>query len=473
MLFIIQLRRNKLSMQNIETNRIENKEQLNEDFEQEVIAFFNYKEGGIIYVGINKDGQVVGINNLDQTQLQIKDRIKNNIQPSTLGLFDVIVEKIDNKDVIKIVISSGTEKPYYLRKKGMCPEGCYIRIGSSKERMTTEMIDNLYAKRVRNSLNKIESPRQDLTFQQLKIFYEEHGYKITDNFLRSLELMKDKDTFNYNGYLLADENGISIIVARYSGKDKVDLLENYEFGYCSLIKATNNVIDKMTVENSRAAKITPKTRIEKTLVDATALKEAIINAIVHNDYSSGIPPVFEIFSDRFTITSYGGLPQEITQEDFFKGVSAPRNKELMRVFKDVDLVEQLGSGMERIMRVYDKSIFEFLPNFLRINFYFDKDVLGYLGRIEQDKPNKITEQDKPNKITEQDKPNKKIAKINLILEYCKEPRSVKEIMECIGIKHRPTFIYDYLNPLLKEDKLQMTIPDKPKSKNQKYIIKLH
>ena len=106
-------------MQNTETNRIENKEQLNEDFEQEVIAFLNYKEGGIIYVGINKNGQVVGVENTDLTQLQIKDRIKNNIQPSTLGLFDVIVETIDNKKVIKVIISSGTEKPYYLRKKGL------------------------------------------------------------------------------------------------------------------------------------------------------------------------------------------------------------------------------------------------------------------------------------------------------------------------------------------------------------------
>lgn len=101
-------------MTDIETNRIENKEQLNEDFEQEVIAFLNYKEGGIIYVGIRKDGQVVGVEDIDRIQLQIKDRIKNNIQPSTLGLFDVIVEKIEEKNVIRVVISSGTEKPYYL-----------------------------------------------------------------------------------------------------------------------------------------------------------------------------------------------------------------------------------------------------------------------------------------------------------------------------------------------------------------------
>ena len=98
-------------MSNSETNRIENKEMLNDDFEQEVIAFLNYKEGGIIYVGVRKDGQVVGVDDIDLTQLQIKDRIKNNIQPSTLGLFDVVVETIDDKEIIKVVISSGTEKP--------------------------------------------------------------------------------------------------------------------------------------------------------------------------------------------------------------------------------------------------------------------------------------------------------------------------------------------------------------------------
>ena len=100
-----------------ETNRIENKAQLNEDFEQEVIAFLNYKEGGIIYIGIDKAGNILWVDDLDETQLKIKDRIKNNIQPSTLGLFDVVVETKEEKSVIKVIISSGTEKPYYLKKK--------------------------------------------------------------------------------------------------------------------------------------------------------------------------------------------------------------------------------------------------------------------------------------------------------------------------------------------------------------------
>ena len=64
--------------------------------------------------------------------------------------------------------------------------------------------------------------------------------------------------------------------------DKVDLIENEEYGYCSLIKATKNVLDKLKIENITLTKVTSTTRIEKNLVDPVALREAVINAIVHN-----------------------------------------------------------------------------------------------------------------------------------------------------------------------------------------------
>jgi predicted HTH transcriptional regulator len=106
------------------------------------------------------------------------------------------------------------------------------------------------------------------------------------------------------------------------------------------------------------------------MVDGRALREAIINAIVHNDYTREVPPLFEIFSDRIVITSYGGLVSGLSREEFFKGCSMIRNRELMRVFKDLELVEQLGSGMRRILEVYDASIFEFTDNFMFVNFPF-------------------------------------------------------------------------------------------------------
>ena len=81
-------------------------------------------------------------------------------------------------------------------------------------------------------------------------------------------------------------------------------------------------------------------------------------------------PVVEIYSDRLTITSYGGLPPGLSQESFFRGCSMSRNRELMRIFKDVSLVESLGSGMGKILEAYDQSIFTFLDTFLIVTFPF-------------------------------------------------------------------------------------------------------
>jgi predicted HTH transcriptional regulator len=130
------------------------------------------------------------------------------------------------------------------------------------------------------------------------------------------------------------------------------LVENEEYGYCSIIKATKNILDKINLENTTFAEITPKERIEQRKWNAIAIREAIVNAIVHNDYTREITPKFEIFPDRLEITSYGSLPEGLSQAEFFSGVSNPRNKELMRVFRDLEMVEHLGSGIPRILKAY-------------------------------------------------------------------------------------------------------------------------
>lgn len=106
-----------------ETNRIEYKQQLTDDLEKEAIAFLNYQEGGVIYIGIDKTGKAIGVSDTDGDMLKIKDRLKNNIMPSCMGLFDVATENIDSKDIIKITFASGTEKPYYIKKLGMSEKG--------------------------------------------------------------------------------------------------------------------------------------------------------------------------------------------------------------------------------------------------------------------------------------------------------------------------------------------------------------
>ena len=126
----------------------------------------------------------------------------------------------------------------------------------------------------------------------------------------------------------------------------------------------------LSIENITRAKVTNTKRVEKNLIAPIPMREAVINAIVHSDFSREIPPVFEIFNDKMIFTSYGGLLPGQSKEDFFSCSSMPRNRELMRVFKDVGLVEQLGSGMSRILKEYDKSIFHISEHFIKVEFPF-------------------------------------------------------------------------------------------------------
>ncbi len=432
-----------------ETNRIEYKRELTDDLEKEAIAFLNYHEGGIIYIGIDKTGKVVGISDIDGDMLKIKDRLKNNITPSCMGLFDVSAETIESKDVIKITLASGTEKPYYIKKLGMSEKGTFIRVGTAAEPMPVKMIESLFAKRTRNSIGKIKSPNQNLTFEQLKIYYEGAKKTLNQQFASNLELLTEEGQYNYVAYLLADINGMSVKVAKYDGLDRVDLMENNEYGYCSLVKAVKQVLDKMDVENKTLAKITPKEREEKRLWNPVALREAVINAIVHNDYTSEVPPKFEFFDDRIEITSFGSLPQGMTESEFFEGYSVPRNKELMRVFRDLDLVEHLGSGVPRILRSYGKECFKFTENFLRMTFPASEQV------TEQ-----VTEQ-VAEQVTEQ---------VKDLIRVLKQEMDRQEIQTELGLSHRENFRSNYLKPALEQGFIEMTIPDKPNSSLQKYRL---
>jgi len=352
-----------------ESNRTEFKKELNERFERAVVSFLNYPGGGEILIGVNDDGEPIDVDDPDEVQRKAVDIIRNNIRPQTLGLFDVVLDKTDDKEIVRVIVSCGQQRPYYIRKKGMNEDGCFIRVGSSTQAMTEQMIENLIAKRQQLSLYTMISPRQDLTFRQLRIHYERRKVDLPENFIDSLDLRLSTGEFNYAAYLLADENGESFRVACYAGNDKSDLVEITEYGYCCIITATQSILDRMRSENRTFALKTASTRLEKERVDSRALREAIINAIVHNDYSKNVPLV-EIYEDRIVVTSGGGLVPDLTEKEFFECRSMPRNRELMRVFRDVELVEQLGSGMKKILEAYDRSIFEFTPSFVAVTFPF-------------------------------------------------------------------------------------------------------
>lgn len=352
----------------IETNRIELKRELTRDLdlEKEVVAFLNYHEGGMIYIGIDDNGRAVGVKDIDGDMLKIKDRIRTGISPSPMGLFDVQTELIDDIRVIKIFIASGSEKPYYKIKYGLSERGCFIRVRTAAEPMTSKQIEDMYTKRIHRSLKNIPSPNKDLTFRQLHIYYDSQHLTLNDSFARNLDLLTSDGEYNYVAYLLADSNSISIKLAKYAGTDRDKLIENHEYGYCSLLKATDQVLNRLQVENTVKSSIGYPYRTDTPLWNESAVRELVINAIVHNDYFNEVSPKFELFSNRLEITSTGSLPNGMTKTEFFNGVSNPRNKELMRIFRDVDLVESLGTGLLRALKIYNEDNFVFMEHFTRV-----------------------------------------------------------------------------------------------------------
>ena len=353
----------------VENSNTEYKRELADSIEKDVVSFLN-AYGGELYIGIDDDGTVVGVDDPDAVQLALGDRVKNNIRPETPGLFDIHTEEREGRTVIRLFVSSGPDKPYYIARYGRSPKGCFIRIGAAAVPMSDKMIDEMYSSRIHTSISIMPSPRQNLAFNQLKAYYAANGVMLYERFADSLGLLTTDGRYNFLAYLLADENDMSMQVAKYAGTDKCDLLESTEYGYCCLITAMNRILDRMVAENVTMTKIAYPRRIEKKLVEPVPLREALVNMVVHNDYTRGYTPVVGIFSNRIDLTSYGGLVPGQDEDDFFAGVSMPRNRELMRIFKDLHLVEQLGSGMNRILQSYDRSIFRIHDHRICVSFPF-------------------------------------------------------------------------------------------------------
>lgn len=351
----------------LEDKRNEFKMKLNDTLEKEVIAFLN-TDGGNIFIGVDDEGNINELNNIDLLQRTIKD----NIMPSTQGLYDVVVREKNEKKYIQVVVAKGNQRPYYLKGMGMTPDSCFIRVGSAVESMNQETILNLFSNRARHSLKNIKSPMKELEFKTLKIYYEEKGFEINDNFLKKLDLYTEDKEFNYMAYLLSDNNHVSVQFAKYDGDDVYNLIENEDYGFCSLVKITDNILNKIKLENKTFTKIETR-RKEIKRFDYDAVKELVTNALVHNDWSNGYTPKFEIFDNKLVISSNGGIQEGVTQEEFLKGFSNPRNPELMRIFRDLDFVEQLGTGIQRVLKTYKENIFEFFPNHIRVTIPFNNN----------------------------------------------------------------------------------------------------
>jgi predicted HTH transcriptional regulator len=189
--------------------------------------------------------------------------------------------------------------------------------------MTQKMIYSFQTKSFPKSLINIESPEQELSFAELFIHYRRFAKPLDDNtFAKTLNFLTKDGKYNYLAYLMADNNQLSVRFARFNDAgERFELIEKaVEYGNCCLITAIQRILDRFEIENITLSKHTGAAhRIDKRLADAACLREIIINAFAHNDYSYGMLPIFEVFQNRFAVRSYGGLVPQLTVNDFFSG----------------------------------------------------------------------------------------------------------------------------------------------------------
>jgi len=418
-----------------ENEFVEYNERLSESFEKEVVAFLNAR-GGFIYVGVKDNGDIVGIPDIDKTQLQIKDRLLSCIAPGILSLISINTEIIDNKSVLKISIKEGVEKPYYIKSKGLSEAGAFIRIGSSAQPMSEKMIYSFHHKSFPKSLIMLESPEQELTFAELFIHYRRFNKPLNDRtFAKTLNFLTKDGAYNYLAYLMADNNLASVRFARFNDAgERFELIEKgIEYGNCCLITAIHRVLDRFEIENITLSKLTGAAhRIDKRLADNQCLREVIINAFAHNDYTYGMLPIFEVFQNRFAVRSYGGLLPQLTIDDFFLGVSVLRNPDLMRILKDLELVEGLGYGIRDITRIYDRDIYEFADNSVYVQLPFDKEVAKSMGKVKDKVKDKVRDKVRvKDKVGDKVRDNSKGKILELIVENPKI--TIPEIADIIGL----------------------------------------
>ena len=356
----------------MEWSTIEYKRGLTKDvdgLEREVVSFLN-TNGGELFIGMNDDGTIYGVEDVDSVQTKIVQRLDSNIQPSCLGLYDIRIEKLENKNIVRVVVSAGAERPYHLAKYDLTPEGCYIRKDSSCIQMPEDMISEMFASSITKTLSLVMSPDQNLTFQVLEIYYRNHGHRLEEGFAKKLDFLTPAGKYNFVAYLFSDNNHMTFKVAKYAGTDKCDLIECSEYGFCCLLLTADRILNRLHVENRTWTKITSKFRLEKHMFEPDSVRQAVINMLINNDYVHGCTPVVELFSDRLELTSIGGLPEGISEEDFFSGVSMPRSREILRVFRDIGMVEDFGSSPDRILKNYDRNVFTIGHGYIRVSLRY-------------------------------------------------------------------------------------------------------
>ena len=330
-----------------EAERIEFKSRWDEAYCKEVIAFAN-SDGGTLYIGYDDNGVEVGVENADQTYDQITNVIRDSIAPDVTMFIKYTLQ--DNR-VIRIEVSEGTNKPYYLHKKGLKPSGVYVRQGSSSAPASEDQIRQMIKETDGDVYENMRSLLQDLTFEQAKVTFEEKSVAFRKEHYPRLGISDLSGLYTNIGLLLSDQCAHTIKVALFADEAKTLFKDTKEFKG-SVLKQLEEVYSYLMLCNQNQARIDGLNRIDHWDYPAGAIREALLNAIVHRDYAYSGSIIINITGKQMEFISIGGLVSGLTIADIGSGISQPRNRHLADIFHRLGFVEAYGTGVRKIHALY-------------------------------------------------------------------------------------------------------------------------
>ena len=456
-----------------------------------LVAFAN-TAGGLLIVGLEDDRKVTGIEDPLAEEERICNLIADSIAPRLVP--NVEITTVHGKTLLLVQVFLSGTRPHFLRAEG--PEtGVYVRLGSSNRQADRELIAEL--RRTVEGIGFDEMPMPELSVKDLDMDAAQHLFgesrKLDEKALITLKLLcryQDRLVPTKGAVLLFGKERLHLFpdawiqCGRFLGTEKVDIFDHIEINR-HLPEAVDEVMLFLKKHAFRGADLSGIRRRDVWNIPLGILREVVINALVHADYSQRGAPVRVVFlDDRIEIENPGLLLPGLTIEDIKQGTSKIRNTVIARVFRELNLIEQWGTGVRRIFTEAQNIGLrepQLMEIGMRVRFIIPLmesiDVKTVLKKNSEQVGEQVSEQ-----VSEQvgEQVGEQVSEqvggqvseqVRAILMACRmEEKNKQELLEAAGLANVYLNYKRHIVPLMEKNLLEMTIPHKPKSRLQKYRL---
>ena len=344
-----------------ESKELELKSTITNTFLKTVSAFSNYNSGKIIF-GVDDNGKIIGLENIEELCLDLENKINDNISPKP----DFKFIKDTKKNIITLIVEEGFNKPYLYKGKA------YKRNDTSTVEVDRIELNRLTLLGLNQYYEELKARKQNLEFKVLtKELEEKLSLKdVSKDVLKTLNLYDDKIGYNNAAELFADNNTFSGTDIVKFGKNIDEILDRNLFINMSIISQFQKTLEVFN-RYYKYEQILGSERIEKELIPEKAFRETIANALIHRTWDVNSNIKVSMYEDKIEVSSPDGLPSGISEKEYLNGqISQLRNPILANIFFRLKYIEMFGTGIRRINESYKdyavKPAFEIFENSIKI-----------------------------------------------------------------------------------------------------------